>query len=403
MKFIKTLLSLIIAISAAGQTGILPPTTATGTNTYTAPNPSGFTVTSYTDGNRYHVRFTNANTSTSVTLSIGAGPARSVYNSNGGVINLGEIRPGDEKILVFSSTSNGFRVLGGAGAVADEINDGITTIAPSQNAVYDALALKLTHNRNYIAKTTSYTLGSTDLAAYKSSNNNLTYVFTPSGSVTLTLPSDADVAYDIGTFMLVRRSGTTGFLNFAAGSGATVKAMSGFLVDNGEDAIMAIEKTAANTWLINNAGVNAYEKKPTADINSTSTTLVNITGLSWALDANSTYRITGTLHNGTTGGGTGAAIALSYTGTVSSVFVNGFARGSSNTAPTYPSITAIGSASTPFNQNASATNTGNGFWDGDIQTTTAGTLQVQFSLGSSSGQTATAYVVGTNFSVRKIQ
>ena len=31
---------------------------------------------------------------------------------------------------------------GGAGLVADAINDGTTTVAPSQNAVFDALALK---------------------------------------------------------------------------------------------------------------------------------------------------------------------------------------------------------------------------------------------------------------------
>ena len=30
-----------------------------------------------------------------------------------------------------------------SGVVADAINDGVTTVAPSQNAVYDALALKI--------------------------------------------------------------------------------------------------------------------------------------------------------------------------------------------------------------------------------------------------------------------
>jgi hypothetical protein len=34
---------------------------------------------------------------------------------------------------------------GGNGLVADAINDGTTTVAPSQNAVFDALALKITN------------------------------------------------------------------------------------------------------------------------------------------------------------------------------------------------------------------------------------------------------------------
>ena len=54
--------------------------------------------------------------------------------------------------------------------VADAINDGTTTIAPSQNAVFDALALKLNSTISYKTESDDHTLDAddlTDLAAGK--------------------------------------------------------------------------------------------------------------------------------------------------------------------------------------------------------------------------------------------
>ena len=45
--------------------------------------------------------------------------------------------------MSFGSISGGGGGGGGGGLVADAINDGTTTVAPSQNAVFDALALKV--------------------------------------------------------------------------------------------------------------------------------------------------------------------------------------------------------------------------------------------------------------------
>jgi len=45
------------------------------------------------------------------------------------------------------------------GLVADAINDGVTTVAPSQNAVFDALALKADADMTGVMATTLMMMG----------------------------------------------------------------------------------------------------------------------------------------------------------------------------------------------------------------------------------------------------
>lgn len=226
MKKLTTLLIFsLVALASFGQaTGIFPRTTASGTNTYTATAPSGCTCASYVDGGRYQVLFTNANTSTSVTLAIHTAGSKTVYNSAGEALGIGEIKSLDEKILIYSTALNGFRIVGGGGSidddlttignltpsnddvlqrkagswtnrtlaqlevdigttnvdntsdankpvstaqqtaidgkVADAINNGTTDVAPSQNAVFDALALKVPTTRTITINGTTYDLSS---------------------------------------------------------------------------------------------------------------------------------------------------------------------------------------------------------------------------------------------------
>jgi hypothetical protein len=116
MKQLVSILFTLITLSAFGQaTGIFPRVTASGTDTYTAPAPSGCTCASYVDGGRYQVLFTNANTVTGATLNINSIGARTIYNSAGQALSVGEIKASDEKILIYSIALSGFRTVGGGG------------------------------------------------------------------------------------------------------------------------------------------------------------------------------------------------------------------------------------------------------------------------------------------------
>jgi hypothetical protein len=140
-KLITSLLLTLITVFAFGQaSGIFARTTASGTNMYTAPAPSGCTCSSYTDGGRYQVLFTNANTLTTVTLAIGSLPAKTIYNSAGAVPIAGLIKAADEKILIYSSSLDGFRIAGDftpttssqiAASVTDETGTGSIVLSNS--------------------------------------------------------------------------------------------------------------------------------------------------------------------------------------------------------------------------------------------------------------------------------
>jgi hypothetical protein len=155
----------ICAIGNAQQIGIYPQVTASGPNTYTASITSPKTISSYTTGERFQVKFTNANTSTA-TLNINAIGAISIVKNGSTALSSGDIPANSIKILVYDGTN--LQIIGDGtgsaattwgsitgtlssqtdlqtaidGKVADAINNGTTTIAPSQNAVFDALALK---------------------------------------------------------------------------------------------------------------------------------------------------------------------------------------------------------------------------------------------------------------------
>lgn len=133
-KLITLLIFIFYAILVNGQaTGIFPRTTAVGTNTYIAPAPAGCTCASYVDGGRYQVLFTNGNTLTTVTLAIHTAGAKTVYNSSGQALVVGEIGNTDEKILIYSSSLNGFRIVGGVNLDSDLIT--ISNLSPTNDDI----------------------------------------------------------------------------------------------------------------------------------------------------------------------------------------------------------------------------------------------------------------------------
>ena len=110
-----------VSISPTGGTGVvtinstgggggggLQNGTATGTDTY-AVSISG--VTSYTDGDAYIIRFTNANT-TSSTLNINSLGAKNLYRNNDGLLIGGDIWANSEMLCIYSSVDNGFKCIG---------------------------------------------------------------------------------------------------------------------------------------------------------------------------------------------------------------------------------------------------------------------------------------------------
>ena len=92
------------------STDIIPHTTASGTDTYTA-TVSG--VVSYNDGDAYLVRFTNGNTTT-CTLNINSLGAIALYRNNDGNLIGGDIIAGAEMLCVYNSSLNAFQTIGTA-------------------------------------------------------------------------------------------------------------------------------------------------------------------------------------------------------------------------------------------------------------------------------------------------
>lgn len=97
--------------------------------------------------------------------------------------------------------------------VADAINDGTTTIAPSQNALFDALALKSSVNLTINNQTTAYTLVLGDAGKDIEINN--------ASPLALTVPLHASVAYVSGTLIKVTNYGAG--LVTIGGSGITFR------------------------------------------------------------------------------------------------------------------------------------------------------------------------------------
>lgn len=227
---------LFSACALAQQVGIYPQVTASGTDTYTA-SYSGITPapTSFVTGARYQVKFTNANSSTTPTLSFGFG-VKTLFTSSGGALTAGSIAANDIKILTYDGA--GLRILtsGGGGAVADAspstkgiaklynstggnvdgamdqssvttainakvvdaINDGATAEAPSQNAVYDALQTK----RSFY-----------NVKAYGALGDRRTFVDGAITTGTAILTSASGAAFtsaDVGKLVFVQGAGAAG-------------------------------------------------------------------------------------------------------------------------------------------------------------------------------------------------
>lgn len=155
-------------------------TTATGTDTYAVTGG----ISAYASGFTIAVLFTNANTG-AATLNVNSLGAKAIKKSGTSALSSGDIAAGEIKILQYDGTN--FQIIGGSGSgggtaatttftpagniaatdvqaaieeldtekqtaaqvqtiadakVTQNITNGVTTTAPSEDAVFDALALK---------------------------------------------------------------------------------------------------------------------------------------------------------------------------------------------------------------------------------------------------------------------
>jgi hypothetical protein len=140
--------------------------------------------------------------------------------------------------------------------VADAINNGTTTIAPSQNAVFDADALKLDRNLTVKTKTASHTLDSDDLNDLNAGKDILFIMNVASGH-NFTVPTNATIDVDGGGHIYLMRTGV-GQTTVVASGGVTVTGSSGGLLDPGPNIMMPLIQTANNTWYFQNGTGGSY-------------------------------------------------------------------------------------------------------------------------------------------------
>lgn len=129
--------------------------------------------------------------------------------------------------------------------VADAINNGTTTVAPSQNAVFDALALKADSLITYRTLTASHTLDATDLASINA-GDNINILMNVASANDITIPPNSSQAFPVGTVISIDQIGA-GETTIVAGSGVTIRTSDGLVLAN-QYAGAYVHKVATNEW-----------------------------------------------------------------------------------------------------------------------------------------------------------
>jgi hypothetical protein len=281
---------------------------------------------------------------------------------------------------------------------------GIKLKDEATGAVISTLRNSATSARTYTLPDSDITIGNS-LITTNTQTNDYTLVLSDAGlliymnkatAINLTVPPNSSVAFPIGTLINVQRLGV-GVLTFVQGSGVTITASSGTLLDVGQSLTMTLIKTNTNTWDLQNGAAQSQTKIPTGDVSTTSASATNITGLSWTVDAGATYRISGSVRVGCSTAN-GIKFGVSYPTATGYVFY--FGQTSSGTAFVRAVISSSGVlTNTAFSTAASSSVFS--LWDGTLTFSASGTLQIQFG-AATGGDTATAYQAGTVIKVEKI-
>jgi hypothetical protein len=217
--------------------------TATGTDTYAVSIVS--TVTALNSGDEIKVVIPNANTGTTPSLEVTGSGLIGTYDiiaNDGTAVAIGDLKAGGTYYFRFDGTDLKVTNLGGGGTgtVESVTGDGVDNTDPDNPVIdlsdYTPLAVSWT------TQTTDYTLALTDTAGV---------ILDAATDKNITVPNNTDVAFPVGSRVPMRRI-NTGAIVFVAGSGVTLVAVNGQLSDPGQYVDFYLEKTATNTWLIQN-------------------------------------------------------------------------------------------------------------------------------------------------------
>ncbi len=238
-------------------------------------------------------------------------------------------------------------------------------------------------------QTNDYTLALTDI--------NKVIDMNKATSISLIIPPNSSIPIPVGSLFYPRRIGI-GALTFVQGSGVTVTPTSGYLVDPAVNIMMTLRKTGTDTWDLQNGLPNYKTLLIGGDVSTTLGTAVNATGFAWALEASTSYRISGCLLLGCSS--TGGVKLFGTFPTSSTFYVHTI--GQLNTA-TAISVSAFNSSgNVPSAAYVTTGSSGRVFLDGYVTTSsTSGTFQLQF-LAGVAGQTATVFQLGSVIKVEKI-
>lgn len=154
--------------------------------------------------------------------------------------------------------------------VADAINNGTTSVAPSQNAVFDALALKSDQLTSFRRLTASHTLDATDLASVNA-GDTLEIEMNVGSANTVTVPLHATQAFPLGTRIKISQYGG-GLTSFVATGGVTIRASAGVLSMGGQYTTAELEKVDTDEWYLRNGD-------PTVISGTWTPTLTNTTNI----------------------------------------------------------------------------------------------------------------------------
>jgi hypothetical protein len=137
MKALKLfpLLFLFSLCAFAQNTGIYPLVTASGTDTYTATVTPAFTA--YTTGQRFNIKFTNANTG-AATININSKGAKSIVKNGSTALSAGDIAAGQVMLLVYDGTN--MQIVGPSGG---------PFVPQSRTLTINGTAYDLSENRSW--------------------------------------------------------------------------------------------------------------------------------------------------------------------------------------------------------------------------------------------------------------
>lgn len=157
------------------------------------------------------------------------------------------------------------------GKVADAINNGTTTVAPSQNAVFDALATKQNLSNTFRRLTANHTLDATDLSSVNSGAKVIIEMNVGSAN-TVTVPLNSTTAFPLGTIIDVRQYGG-GQTSFVATGGVTIRASAGLLTIGNQYSGARLIKVDTDEWYLDNGSPTVLSSTYTPTL--TNTTNVN--------------------------------------------------------------------------------------------------------------------------------